>query len=46
MIPLGEGAKITLDFTSRSIVNTDAPCGIVLQHSGGLANSNFFVFSR
>ena len=44
--PLGDPAKITLDFTKHTILNTDAPRRMILPHSGGLANSNFFVFSR
>ena len=44
--PLGDPAKITLDFTQHTILHTDAPRRMILPHSGGLANGNFFVFSR
>ena len=44
--PLGKMAKTTLDFTEQSIVYTDAPRRMILPHSGGLANSNFFLFRR
>ena len=44
--PLGDTVKIILGVTKQSIIYTAAPRGIVLQHSGGLANSNFFSFQQ
>ena len=44
--PLRDWARITLDITRQSILYTDAPWGLILPHSGGFVNSNFFLFSR
>ena len=35
--------KITLDFTRQSTQYTDAARGMILQRSGGLENSKFFI---